>query len=345
MKRAWEVQHLRKTINLLDPRDEAPSRILGQSPPILKVRHMVDRMAGASAPVLITGESGVGKEVVAEALHEQGRRKGEFIRINCAALPESLIEAELFGAEEGAYTGQNGKREGLFSIAENGTLFLDEIGEMPIGLQPKLLRVLQSGQYRPLGSRTERTLTARVIAATNVDLHRAIAKGSFREDLYFRLAVLTINVPPLRDRREDIGLLAWHFAKKYAASEGRSTVEITDDGLAALREHSWPGNVREMSNTVLRAIILSSGRRLGRDELDITVGADPSPGGDHVPAVPDRPGVGGVPGAAADRSQGGGEPRVHAVLPRTPPLREPGQREPRRGPRRHAAPELQARDA
>jgi two-component system response regulator HydG len=267
MKRACEVGHLRRTLEMLEPRTARPTRILGQSGAADQLRQMVERMAGVSAPVLITGESGVGKEVVAEALHEQGRRPGEFVRINCAALPEALIEAELFGAEEGTFTGQKGRREGLFSIASEGTLFLDEIGEMPIGLQPKLLRVLESGRFRPLGSRSEKKLTARVIAATNVELKQAIAEGAFRGDLYFRLHVLRIHVPPLRERMEDVPLLAAHFAKKFAANEGRLGVELTEEALAALMTYDWPGNVRELSNAVLRAVVLTSGRVVGAADL------------------------------------------------------------------------------
>jgi two-component system, NtrC family, response regulator AtoC len=233
------------------------------------LRHLVERVADTSAPVLITGESGTGKEVVAETLHDRSRRKGEFIRINCAALPESLIESELFGAEDGAFTGQKGRRDGLFSAAEDGTLFLDEIGEMPIGLQPKLLRVLQSQTYRPLGSTKERRLTARVVAATNADLQEAIKQGTFREDLYFRLAVLTVHIPPLRDRRGDIPLLAAHFARKFAATEGRSTLEIRDDSMEVLMNHGWPGNVRELSNVLHRAVVLSVDRVIDPDELGL----------------------------------------------------------------------------
>jgi two-component system response regulator HydG len=268
IRRACEVHHLRRTVDLLGP-PEAEPRLIGQSAAMVRLRQLIDRVAGASAPVLITGESGVGKEVVAEALHEQGRRRGEFVRINCAALPESLIESELFGAEEGTFTGQKGRREGLFAIADGGTLFLDEIGEMPLGLQPKLLRVLQSGQFRPLGARTERHLSARVIAATNIDLRDAIAHGRFREDLFFRLAVLEVNVPPLRARPDDIPILASHFGRKYAASEGRSGVAIEAAAMDALVAYAWPGNVRELSNAMMRSIILQRGAALTVEDLNL----------------------------------------------------------------------------
>ncbi len=264
VRRAQEVFHLRRTVELLEPQS---SRLIGRSPLMLELGRMVDRIAATSASVLITGESGVGKEVVAEALHEQSRRRGEFVRINCAALPESLIEAELFGVEEGTFTGQKGRREGLLAQADGGTLFLDEIGEMPLGLQPKLLRVLQSGAYQSVGGRRERELSARVVAATNVDLHDAIRGRRFREDLYFRLAVLELYVPPLRDRAEDIPLLAAHFVRKFAASDGREAVSLSPEALDKLVAHSWPGNVRELSNTLLRAVILEPGRVLGPGSL------------------------------------------------------------------------------
>ena len=279
VKRAWEVQHLKQTIGLLGT-EASPTLILGVSARIQEVRKLVDRMAAASAAVLVTGESGVGKEVVAEALHEQSRRRGELVRINCAALPESLIEAELFGAEDGSFTGQKGRKEGLFALADNGTLFLDEIGEMPIGLQPKLLRVLQSHSFRPIGSRTERPLTARVIAATNVDLRAATGTRAFREDLYFRLAVLTIEVPPLREREADIALLANHFAKKFAASEGRAGIRLSDEALEGLTARRWPGNVRELANTILRAVVLSSSRVIGLEDLGFAERAPSAPSGD-----------------------------------------------------------------
>lgn len=236
---------------------------------MVRLRSLVDRIAGTSAPVLITGESGVGKEVVAETIHERSRRKGEFVRINCSALPETLIESELFGAEAGTYSGQQGRRDGLFMTAANGTIFLDEIGEMPIGLQPKLLRVLESRKVMPLGARKEVEVTARVVAATNVDLQDAIHKGTFREDLYFRLAVLAVEVPPLRERIEDVPLLAVHFARRFANAEGRSSVELLPETLQALMTYRWPGNVRELSNTLQRAVVLSPDRRIRPEELGL----------------------------------------------------------------------------
>jgi DNA-binding NtrC family response regulator len=262
VRRCFEVHHLRQTIGRIDPGAATNGLLIGQSRAVLQLRESVERMASSTAPVLITGESGVGKEVVAEALHEASRRSGDFVRVNCAAFPAALIEAELFGAEVGTYTGQRGARIGLFAHADNGTLFLDEIGEMPIELQPKLLRAIYNRRYRPLGARKERDLNARIIAATNVDLQAAAKVGRFREDLLFRLHVLSIAVPPLRDRRDDIPLLALHFARRCSATEGRPMPQIAPAVMAQLVAYDWPGNVRELSNAVLRAVVMCRGSEL-----------------------------------------------------------------------------------
>ncbi|MCA9488352.1 MAG: sigma-54-dependent Fis family transcriptional regulator [Myxococcales bacterium] len=281
VRKSWQLQRLRLQLEGAVPL--AAHRIIGDSPSMVRLRSLVDRIAGTSAPVLITGESGVGKEVVAETIHERSRRKGEFVRINCAALPESLIEAELFGAEAGTYSGQKGSRDGLFTAAANGTIFLDEIGEMPIGLQPKLLRVLESRKVRPLGARKELDVTARVVAATNVDLRKRIAEGTFREDLFFRLAVLAVEVPPLRERIEDVPLLAVHFSRRFANAEGRSSVELPPETLQALMAYGWPGNVRELSNTLQRAVVLSPDRRIRPEELGLRPGDASEPPPAEVP--------------------------------------------------------------
>ncbi|MCB9684810.1 MAG: sigma-54-dependent Fis family transcriptional regulator [Alphaproteobacteria bacterium] len=287
VRKSWQLQRLRLQLASTSPL--TTHRIIGDSPSMVRLRDLVDRIAGTSAPVLITGESGVGKEVVAETIHERSRRKGEFVRINCAALPESLIEAELFGAEPGTFTGQTGRRDGLFMTAANGTIFLDEIGEMPIGLQPKLLRVLESRKVRPLGARKELDATARVVAATNVDLRNAITAGTFREDLFFRLAVLAVEVPPLRERIEDIPLLAVHFARRYANLEGRSSVDLPPETLRVLMAHTWPGNVRELANTLQRAVVLSPDRRIRPEELGLgpaIAPPEPPPDGSPPPSAP-----------------------------------------------------------
>ena len=254
LRRSFEVHGLRRKIDLKGVRSP---ELLGASAGTDRVRDLVERMAGSRAPVLITGESGVGKEVVAEALHERSNAKGEFVRINCAAVPESLIEVELFGAEDGSFTGQRGAREGLLSIAREGTLFLDEIGDMPLSLQPKLLRALQSRSFRPIGARTERELTARIVAATNIDLDQASRTGQFRQDLFFRIAVLRIQVPPLRERPEDIPILLAHFLRQHALTEGRQVPRIANEVVVHLVAHPWPGNVRELGNATLRAVIMA----------------------------------------------------------------------------------------
>ena len=254
IRRSFEVHALRRKIDL---KRSSAQTLLGASPAMDRVRDLVGRMAASRAPVLITGESGVGKEVVAESLHERSNVKGEFVRINCAAVPESLIEVELFGAEVGSFTGQQGAREGLLSVAREGTLFLDEIGDMPLSLQPKLLRALQSRTFRPIGARTERELTARIVTATNIDLDEASTTGKFRQDLFFRIAVLRIEIPPLRDRLEDVPVLLTHFLRQHALTEGRQMQRVGDDVLAHLLAHRWPGNVRELANAALRAVIMA----------------------------------------------------------------------------------------
>jgi DNA-binding NtrC family response regulator len=266
--RVVELQTLRRRMAQV-ARPDGSALFIGASPHAVQVRALVERFARVGAPVLVTGESGVGKEIVAEALHHLSGRSGSFVRINCAALPEPLIEAELFGAEEGTFTGQRGRRTGLFEAAHDGTIFLDEIGELPVALQPKLLRVLQSQSFRPLGSNTERPLTGRVIAATNRDLERSVARAAFREDLFFRLCVLRMHVLPLRDRPEDIPLLARHFLARHAASEGRVGLRLLPDAMAALVANPWPGNARELANVLLRAAILATSLDIGAADLEL----------------------------------------------------------------------------
>lgn len=207
------------------------------------------------------------------------------MRVNCAAVPESLIEAELFGAVEGTFTGQKGRRDGLLAAADHGTLLLDEIGDMPLDLQPTLLRALENRTFRPLGARVEQPLTARVVAATNVNLREAVAAGKFREDLYFRLAVLTIDVPPLRDHLEDIPLLLKFFLKKYATAEGRQPLTVPDAVIAALLQHRWPGNVRELANAAYRAVVLSVGTSVQLDDFGLRTESSDEQG----TAPPDAP--------------------------------------------------------
>jgi transcriptional regulator with GAF, ATPase, and Fis domain len=221
--------------------------LIGESPAMRLVLALIGQVAGTDATVLITGETGTGKEVVARAVHEMSSRKDHpLVKVNCAAIPTALIESEFFGHEKGAFTGATNKREGRFALADGGTIFLDEIGELPIDLQSKLLRVLQEGEFDPVGSSRTHHVDVRVIAATNQDLPSAIANGRFREDLYYRLNVFPIHVPPLRERGDDVALLAAAFVETLAARMGRAAPSISDDDIARLMAYEWPGNVREL---------------------------------------------------------------------------------------------------
>jgi transcriptional regulator with GAF, ATPase, and Fis domain len=221
------------------------------------------QVASTNSTVLLLGETGTGKEVLAEALHQASpRRARPMIKINCAALPPALIEAELFGREKGAYTGALARQAGRFELANGSTLFLDEIGEMPIELQSKLLRVLQDGRFERVGGTQTLSVDVRLVAATHRELSSEVEAGRFREDLYYRLNVFPIAVPPLRERREDIPMLAWTFVKEFAVAFGKPTEHIADASMTALVAHGWPGNVRELRNVIERAMILSRGPTL-----------------------------------------------------------------------------------
>ncbi|HTV23054.1 MAG TPA: sigma-54 dependent transcriptional regulator [Polyangiaceae bacterium] len=240
------------------PAPSGAGPLLGASAVMREVRDLIERVASSEVPVLLTGESGTGKELVAREIHRQSSRaSGEFVAINCAALPEALLESELFGHTRGAFTDAKTARTGLFERAHGGTLFLDEIGEMPIGLQPKLLRALQEGRVRPVGGVEERQIDARVIAATNRDLEAAIAERSFREDLYYRVNVVQIELPALRDRGDDVLLLARAMLVEVAGRTGRTVPELTPAVCDALVGYDWRGNVRELRNCIERAVALS----------------------------------------------------------------------------------------
>jgi len=231
--------------------------IIGHSPAMEKLKQTVRTVASTASTVLIHGESGTGKELVARAVHICSPRATEpFVSVNCGAFPETLLESELFGYLKGAFTGATQNKRGLFEVAGGGTIFLDEISEMTLAMQVKLLRVLQERSVRPVGGTSEISIDVRVIAATNRDLDKAVAENLFREDLYYRLSVIPIRVPDLRERREDIPLLANHFLKKYAAAASRSILRINKDSLAALCDYEWPGNVRQLENTIERAVAL-----------------------------------------------------------------------------------------
>ncbi|HJL18885.1 MAG TPA: sigma-54 dependent transcriptional regulator [Sandaracinaceae bacterium LLY-WYZ-13_1] len=242
-------------------------RLLGKSPAMRRVMDLIRRIADARTSVLLTGESGTGKEMVARAIHEEGERAdGPFVVVNCGALPEALMESELFGHEKGAFTGAIQRSEGLVRAASGGTLFLDEIGELPPELQVKLLRVLQERKVRPVGSQKEVEVDLRVVAATNRDLEAEVEAGRFRQDLFYRLNVIRLHLPPLRDRTEDIPLLAEHFVEKHAAMAGKP-VSLSAEARRWLVSQRYPGNIRELENVIERAVTLATGSEIVLDDL------------------------------------------------------------------------------
>ena len=252
--------------------ENASTEILGRSPAITSMLSMIRTVAPTEATVLITGESGTGKELVARALHAQSLRKDEpLVTVNCAALAETLLESELFGHEKGAFTGADKRREGRFKQADRGTHFLDEIGEMPIGVQAKLLRALQQGEIQRVGSDKSEHVDVRVIAATNRDLRKEVEERRFREDLYFRLNVISLEVPPLRQRKEDIPLLAAHFLSHYAERNHKNVKGFSAQCMDMLLHYDWPGNVRELQNAVERAVILCTGEYVTGPELPVNI--------------------------------------------------------------------------
>lgn len=249
-----------------------PVEFVGSSAPMLALYRLIERTAAAPHPVLITGESGAGKELVARAIHRLSGREA-FVAVNCGALPETLMESELFGHERGAFTGADRSRDGLFQVAHRGTILLDEIADLPLALQPKLLRVLEESEVRRVGSATARAVDVRVLAATNRDLEAEVRTGRFRDDLFWRLSVLNAVVPPLRERTGDIPLLVEHFLSRSGTPgvAGPPPVGFSADALAAMARYPWPGNVRELRNTVLGAATLATGDRIGLDELPARV--------------------------------------------------------------------------
>jgi DNA-binding NtrC family response regulator len=245
------------------PAEGAPAvpaeTIIGEAPAMQDVFKLVGRAARGDAPVLITGESGAGKEVIAGAIHSFSRRSGsEYVAINCAAIPENLLESELFGHEKGAFTGATAQRKGRFEQCDGGTLFLDEIGDMPLQTQSKILRALQSGEYSRVGGNATLCADVRVLAATNRDLESAVTDKSFREDLFYRLNVVRVHIPPLRHRREDVRPLAKFFLERIASKKGGPRLRLSDDAITLLESHDWPGNVRELENTLYRASVLAT---------------------------------------------------------------------------------------
>jgi transcriptional regulator with PAS, ATPase and Fis domain len=252
---------------------QLPPILIGEHPLMKKIDAIVRQVAGTDTTVLITGESGTGKELIARALHSGSPRRGQpFVPVNCAAIPEELLESELFGHVRGAFTGARNARAGMFQLSDGGTIFLDEIGDMPFLLQAKLLRVLQDKQIRPVGSDRAQKINVRVIAATNKNLEKAVEKGAFREDLFYRLQVIPIHVPPLRARRSDIPLLLQHFLEKTNRKYARSA-QLTPEAMVHLWEYDWPGNVRELENIIERLVVLSETGAIGVEHLPSSIRA------------------------------------------------------------------------
>ena len=263
------------------------SEVLGDSAPVRQAVEVARKAALATSTVLLLGESGTGKEVFAHAIHRWGPRKNQpFVVVNCVALSEHLLESELFGHEKGAFTGAHQAKKGKFETAHGGTVFLDEIGDMPLSLQAKLLRVLQDHTFERVGGTKPMQADLRIIAATNRDLDAAVKERRFREDLYYRLNVIRITLPPLRERKEDIPMLAHHFVAKYAAETKKPIQAITPEALRLLAVHSWPGNVRELANAIERAVVLCSGDRIGPDDLTVLCPATATRASAALPMAP-----------------------------------------------------------
>jgi DNA-binding NtrC family response regulator len=262
---------LRRTMSDMS---EIPDMI-GDSPEMMRVRSLISRVGPSETSVLLTGQSGTGKGLVAQILHQLSPRKeNRFVQLNCAAFPETLLESELFGHEKGAYTGADKKRVGRFELADGGTIFLDEIGDMPAPMQAKLLRVLEDGSFEPLGSERSKRVDVRIISATNRDLKTLIEQGHFRQDLFFRINTVNIDLPPLAGRKEDILKLARHFLSRCARKMNKKVEDLSDEAVARLMSYSWPGNIRELQNVIERAVVLSTDEILRTEDLPGLVETD-----------------------------------------------------------------------
>jgi DNA-binding NtrC family response regulator len=293
VQKALAVQFLRaenqRLRNELDTRYQFDN-IVGRSAAMREIFHTVERVAATRTTVLLAGESGVGKDMIARAIHHHSPRKNQpYVKINCTAIPENLMESELFGYEKGAFTGANTSKPGKFEQADGGTAFLDEIGDVPGNIQVKLLRILQERQFERLGSNFTRNVDIRVIAATNVDLRAALEEGRFREDLYYRLNVVPISIPPLRARKEDIPFLALHFVRKLSHDLGVSPKEISPGAMDRLVEHPWPGNVRELENTIERSLVLASGDILQSADIRLEAPRSSQPAPQQPSGAPPEP--------------------------------------------------------
>jgi DNA-binding NtrC family response regulator len=271
--KAAEHKRLRERARHLEERLEAKEQfgeIIGTSPKMMAVYRLIEGVATATSTVLILGESGTGKELVARAIHQRSARASRpFVAVNCAAIPKELVESELFGHVRGAFTGAQSARAGLFETAHAGTIFLDEVGDLPLPAQVKLLRTLQEGEVKRVGSDETRTVDVRVLAATNLDLAQKIAAGGFRKDLYYRLKVIEIQLPTLRERVDDVELLAYHFLQKYARRVGREVKRLSPDAMQLLRAYAWPGNVRELEHAIEHAVVLAQGDAVQPQDLPI----------------------------------------------------------------------------
>ncbi len=293
VRRALEHQRLRSDYRyLLSERDEHFDHygLIGRSRVMADIIHRAERVAETKSTVLITGETGTGKELVARAIHHRSaQRDMPLIKVNCAAIPESLLESELFGHVRGAFTGATNTKKGKFALADGGTIFLDEIGTMSPALQSKLLRVLQEREFEPLGAERTEKVDVRVIAATNRDLRQMVTEGKFQDDLFYRLNVIPIELPPLRERRDDIPALTEHFLRKHAQRIGRRIDRVEDGVLTALQQYDWPGNVRELENTIERAVVLTTGPIITARGISILAGAAPHNSG--LPSLKLKPNI------------------------------------------------------
>ncbi len=275
VRNALQASSLKRKVRLLESEREQGDQLVGVSPPMLEIYKLIGTIAATDSTVLISGESGTGKELVARAVHQASpRRDGPFVSVNCGAFAETLLESELFGYMKGAFTGATANKKGLFETADKGTLLLDEIGEMSPAMQVKLLRALQERKIRRVGGTEEIPVDVRLIAATNRNLEDEIQAGNFREDLFYRLAVIPMHIPPLRDRPSDIVSLVQHFIRLYNSKQGRRIEGITEEGLACLESYSWPGNVRELENVIERAIALEPGDYIQKDRLPGNIRGD-----------------------------------------------------------------------
>jgi two-component system NtrC family response regulator len=280
LKRAFHLSALEHECREMQQhlKSNAFEGMTGTSPEMQSVFTSIRKVATTDAPVLILGESGTGKEMAAQAIHHRSRRKdGPFVAINCGAIPENLLESELFGHEKGTFTGAHAQRVGRIETAAGGTLFLDEIGELPLALQVKLLRFLQEQQIERVGGRKPIDVDTRVIAATNLDLSKAVKEGTFREDFYYRVAVVVIKLPPLRGRQGDVAVLAQSFLRKFAREAKKEKLKFDQKALLAIQQHQWPGNVRELENRIRRGVIMCEGQRVTAPDLELEIAGDAPP--------------------------------------------------------------------